>query len=48
MLSLIRNIRGVPVTELDETKANSITREYEGEEALEFHDGVITSIGTGY
>jgi hypothetical protein len=47
-IKVIRNIRGVPVTDADDTRANSITREYEGEEALEFPDGVITSIRTEY
>jgi len=43
-----RNTRGVPVTDADDTRANSITREHEGEETLEFPDGVITSLGTEY
>ena len=47
-IQVIRNIQGVPVTDADDTRATSITREYEGEEALEFPDGVITSIRTGY
>lgn len=47
-IQVIRNIRGVPATDADDTRASSITREYEAEEALEFPDGVITSVDTEY
>jgi len=47
-IQVIRNVQGVPVTDADDTRATSITREYEGEEALEFPDGVITSVETEY
>jgi len=47
-IHVTRNTQGVPVTDADDTRANSITREYEGEESLEFPDGVITSIRTEY
>jgi hypothetical protein len=47
-IQVIRNIRGVPATDADDTRANSISREYEDEKALEFPDGVITSVDTEY
>jgi hypothetical protein len=45
-IRVVRNVRGVPVTDADDTRANSITREHEGEESLEFPDGVIISVSS--